>query len=251
MNLDELSMEEIKNGYVANEGGFTCMVCGAAFANGEVYPCGGRYFDALHMVQRHVEIEHGPRLEQLLASDSKYVTLTSNQKKVFTLFAAGLSDAEVAAQLGVTASTVRHHRFTFREKAKQAKMYLALYALAFEQGGQGTEALLPVHDSAKMLDDRYLITVGERDKILRDAFTSLSPLKLSHFPVKEKKKVAILAKIAEQFEQGRRYAESEVNQILQEIFDDYVTLRRYLIEYGFMERTKDCSEYWMHLSIQI
>ena len=88
MNLDELSMEEIKNGYVANEGGFTCMVCGASFANGEIYPCGGRYFDALHMVQRHVEIEHGPRLEQLLASDSKYVTLTSNQKKVFTLFAA-------------------------------------------------------------------------------------------------------------------------------------------------------------------
>ena len=130
-------------------------------------------------------------------------------------------------------------------------MYLALYTLAFEQGGQGTEALLPVHDSAKMLDDRYLITVGERDKILRDAFTSLSPLKLSHFPVKEKKKVAILPKIAEQFEQGSRYAESEVNQILQEIFDDYVTLRRYLIEYGFMERTKDCSEYWMHLSIQI
>ncbi|RIJ63707.1 DUF2087 domain-containing protein [Rummeliibacillus sp. POC4] len=26
---------------------------------------------------------------------------------------------------------------------------------------------------------------------------------------------------------------------------DYVSLRRYLIEYGFMERTDDCSIYWV------
>lgn len=28
--------------------------------------------------------------------------------------------------------------------------------------------------------------------------------------------------------------------------EDYVTIRRYLIEYGFMERTNDCKEYWIN-----
>ena len=48
----------------------------------------------------------------------------------------------------------------------------------------------------------------------------------------------------EQFEPGRTYTEKEVNGILRDIFDDYVTLRRYLIEYGFLERTRDCRTYW-------
>lgn len=33
----------------------------------------------------------------------------------------------MASKLGVTKATIRRHRFTFREKAKQAKYYLAIY----------------------------------------------------------------------------------------------------------------------------
>jgi len=51
--------------------------------------------------------------------------------------------------------------------------------------------------------------------------------------------------IAARFPPGRRYPEREVNQILRDIHEDYVTLRRYLIEYGFLERTQDCGEYWV------
>ena len=42
----------------------------------------------------------------------------------------------------------------------------------------------------------------------------------------EKKKVVILAKIAEQFEKGKQYSEKEVNQTLKPIFEDYITIRR-------------------------
>ena len=39
--------------------------------------------------------------------------------------------------------------------------------------------------------------------------------------------------------------EQEVNEILRPIYEDYMTIRRYLIMYGFMERTKDGRQYWL------
>ena len=43
-----------------------------------------------------------------------------------------------------------------------------------------------MHDGAKMVDDRYLMTQEEYERYLKNAFKSLEPLKLEHFPVKEK-----------------------------------------------------------------
>ena len=70
---------------------------------------------------------HGGNLSQLISSDTKYNTLTQNQKDLITLFASGMSDKEMAKKLGVTEATIRRQRFTFREKAEQAKYYLAIY----------------------------------------------------------------------------------------------------------------------------
>ena len=96
-----------------------------------------------------------------------------------------------------------------------------------------------------MVDDRYSITKTEEDKIIASVFESLEPLKLKVFSPKEKKKIVILRKITEQFSKGKKYSEKDINSILKPIFEDYATIRRYLIEYGFMERTNDCKEYWL------
>lgn len=244
IDFEKNSVEEIRNGFalVGEDGCYRCLVCGEAFQVGEVYRMDGRFFEAPKAVQRHVKEAHGGRLSALLHLDSKYVPFTENQKELLTLLHAGLTDNEIAKRMGVTASTVRHQRFVFREKAKQAKMLLAIYGLAAEQGG---DAMLPVHPSARMVDDRYLITEQEREKYLHNAFESLSPLRLKVFPAKEKKKLAVLLRIAEEFEPRRRYAEGEVNAVLEGIYPDFATLRRYLIEYGLMERTTDCKEYWL------
>ncbi|KNF09012.1 hypothetical protein CLPU_4c00580 [Gottschalkia purinilytica] len=53
-----------------------------------------------------------------------------------------------------------------------------------------------------------------------------------------------LQEIAKLFKIGLIYKEKEVNQILQDVYDDYVTLRRYLIEHKFLERKSDGSQYW-------
>lgn len=47
-----------------------------------------------------------------------------------------------------------------------------------------------------------------------------------------------------QFERGRTYMKKEVNRIPRDIFDDYVSLLRYLIAYGFLERTRDGRTCW-------
>ena len=158
---------------------------------------------------------------------------------------ANSTDKQIAAKLEISSSTVRHMRFMLREKAKQAKMYLAIYELVNEKYTSQQERIIPIHSEATMIDDRYVTTEKEKENIVKNSFSSLEPLILKHFPVKEKKKIVVLAKIAEQFENNRRYTEKEVNQLLKTNFDDYVTLRRYLIEYGFMERTTDCNEYWL------
>lgn len=155
------------------------------------------------------------------------------------------TDKQIANKLQISPSTVRHQRFMFREKAKQAKMYLAIYESVDEKYKSEQDKIIPIHSEATMIDDRYITTEKEKENILKNAFSSIDPLKLKHFPVKEKKKIIILARIAEQFERERRYSEKEINIILKNNYEDHVTLRRYLIEYGFMQRTTDCNEYWL------
>jgi len=96
-----------------------------------------------------------------------------------------------------------------------------------------------------MVDDRYKITLEENEKILKKYFPDGLDGRLTTFYIKEKCKLAVLRHIAGRFESGRKYTEKEVTAILKQVFDDHATLRRYLIEYGFMDRTSDCRSYWL------
>lgn len=247
VDFDEFSFEDIKNGcsYDSITKQYQCMLCGTIFETGEIYQFGERYFEAFRAVRLHIEQEHGNILEHLLASDSKYNTITDKQKELLTMIGAGMSDQAIASKLGISASTVRHQKFSFREKAKQAKMYLAIYDLAAMKVSSDKDSIIPIHEGAKMVDARYITTKEESDKIIATVFESLSPLKLKIFSAKEKKKIVTLRKVVEQFEKGKIYTEKEVNQILTAIYDDFPTMRRYLIEYGFMDRTTDCAQYWV------
>ncbi len=244
-NLEQRTVEELKRGYCYDreQGCYYCLECGERFEEGEIFCLGGRFFEAGRAVKAHCRLAHGSRLEAVLAGESKYLALTAGQQELLRALAAGLTDAQIAQKSGTALSTVRHQRFSLREKAKRAKLYLAVYELAME-GKAEMDNLIPIHGGAKMIDDRYMITEEERQKILGNVFSSLEPLKLKVLSAKEKKKIVILTKIVEQFEEGRNYTEPEVNEILMGIYPDYVSLRRHLIEYGFMERTPDGGRYW-------
>lgn len=47
------------------------------------------------------------------------------------------------------------------------------------------------------------------------------------------------------FEPDVIYTEGQVNRRLVAIFDDHVALRRYLIETGRLDRTRDGARYWL------
>lgn len=96
-----------------------------------------------------------------------------------------------------------------------------------------------------MLSERYEISEDERSKIITGAFSSLKPLKLRAIPSKEKKKVVVLDEISHELERDRRYTEKELNELLRNIHEDFATLRRHLIDFGYMNRTGDCKEYWV------
>lgn len=49
-------------------------------------------------------------------------------------------------------------------------------------------------------------------------------------------------RIAIKFEPGVRYDEREVNAIVGRFFNDYASLRRYLVDGGFLARER--GEYW-------
>jgi hypothetical protein len=65
---------------------------------------------------------------------------------------------------------------------------------------------------------------------------------LSHIPVKPAKRLIVLEWLAQKFEVDQRYPEKQVNEILNRHFDDHASLRRALVDYGFMER--DQGIYW-------
>lgn len=245
MDISNYNFDEIKKGYHCRpeENAYICNYCLKQYPENQVFSINGSFFVSEAAVQKHIELEHGGSFFKLLDTETKYNTLTDKQKELLRLFHSGLTDHEIARQTGVTDSTVRHQKFTFREKAKQARFYLALFEQVFEDERKNEESMIPIHDHAVYYDDRYVITEQERNKILATSFTSLEPLRLKAFSPKEKKKVVILTRIAELFEHGKEYSEKDINLILKPVYDDYTTLRRYLVMYGLMTRNSDGSGY--------
>lgn len=46
----------------------------------------------------------------------------------------------------------------------------------------------------------------------------------------------VLEYVAGRFEPDRQYAEPEVNELLKSLHDDHVSLRRYLVDEGLLDR---------------
>ena len=62
------------------------------------------------------------------------------------------------------------------------------------------------------------------------------------FPAKRSRRVVLLNHVAQRFDVGVRYREREVNLKLRHLHEDYATLRRYLVDEGFLSR--EHGEYW-------
>lgn len=70
--------------------------------------------------------------------------------------------------------------------------------------------------------------------------------KIKIWPSKKDAKIEILKYLSSNFEYDEFYTEKEVNAIIDEnhTFNDYFLLRRGMVDYKFLSRTKDGAKYW-------
>lgn len=254
MNKENLmwdsTIEEIKRGYVESSNEITCIICGKTFIKGEIYSIGNRLYDAEKAAKLHIEGEHNSTLDYLLHMNSAFTGISDIQREVISLFAQNIPDKDIASKLGVSPSTIRNHRFKLREKEKQARIFLALMELLSDNTSRkistlDTSVLCDAHKGATTVDDRFNISDEEKRKIINIYMDDKGALK--NYPTKEKRKIIVLEEIAKNFSPKKKYSEKEINTLLKRIYEDYVTLRRALIEYGFLERTNNGSTYWVKL----
>ena len=67
---------------------------------------------------------------------------------------------------------------------------------------------------------------------------------LISIPAKSAKRIAVLHRIAQELSPTTRYPEKNLNTIIATFHDDTAAIRRYMIEYGILERD-DESVYWV------
>lgn len=80
----------------------------------------------------------------------------------------------------------------------------------------------------------------EQEAVVRNFVTAEGRLRA--LPAREAKRRLVLEWVAARLEPGRRYAERELNGSLLEIFDDAASLRRFLVDEGFLAR--EAGVYW-------
>lgn len=242
------NISEIEKGFIETEENIKCLICEENFTKGRIYEIEGSLYEAKKAAEIHILNRHKSMLSYLLNMNSSYTGISSSQKSVIELMALGLTDKEISKRLGIANSTIRNYRYKLREKEKQAKVFLATMNLLSKNTNRDINILeedkiCDPHKGATTLDDRFNITSEEKRKVIETYMDINGGLR--SYPSKEKKKVILLGEIIKNFNIGKKYSEKEINRVLKRIFEDYATIRRALIEYGFLDRSNDCSEYWV------
>lgn len=70
-------------------------------------------------------------------------------------------------------------------------------------------------------------------------------VRAKNFPKNDFEKQAILIYLLDNFEDKKKYSEKEVNEKIKTYFEDYATIRRELINFGYMQRNPHLGEYWV------
>ncbi|MEK4229595.1 DUF2087 domain-containing protein [Solibacillus sp. FSL H8-0538] len=240
----DASLSEMKQGYKELTQSFECLICSKHVEKGLVYSHEEKLYEAERFMKLHIELQHESVFMYFLQLDKKITGITEHQTMLLRLFYEGKSDKEIQQELEIgSASTIRQHRFAFKEKERQAKTLLTLMSLLKEKDEHAPKFIEP-HVNATMVDDRYAITESEKQAIL-DKFLPDVNGHLTRFPPKEKQRIVVLTVLAKRFDESRMYTEKEVNEIVKTLWDDITLVRRYLISYGFLDRKRDGSAYWV------
>ena len=160
---------------------------------------------------------------------------------------------EIAEFLELSEPTVSHHIGRLREvgllrlrmdgnqrfyRLDKARMdVFKSYAAAIDSP--------PRKEPAAEIDNEWIEELGWDEEAKKVLYTYTSNGRLQQIPKKQKKLLVILRWLATLFQSDERYSEQEVSNTLADVHDDYASLRRYLVEYGFMHRERGGGDYWL------
>lgn len=124
------NISEMQQGYLFDNitQEYICLICGNCFSKGIIYQLNNTLYEAEIAIQMHLTGNHSV-FDYLLNINKKMTGLSEHQKTLLKYFYNDYSDNEIAAKLGSSASTVRNYRYMFKQKEKQAKIFLALMDL--------------------------------------------------------------------------------------------------------------------------
>jgi len=166
-----------------------------------------------------------------------------NRLRIVGLLAAKpLCVEEMAAILELSPATVSHHVRRLVEAGLvegSAQQYYHVYALNLDNLREMAQRILSTEQLKETAEDLDLNRYDR--KVLRDFMVDG---RLRHIPTQRKKRDVILRHILREFEPGRRYAEKEVNEIIERFHEDYATIRREFIMTGMMDREGGGGDYW-------
>jgi biotin operon repressor len=171
------------------------------------------------------------------------VLADSNRLKIVGLLAQRpYSGEELAALLGLKASTVSHHLSRLAMVglvSARAEGYYSVYQLE-ETALQKTRLHLSHTD---LISVAAGVDVDGYDRKVIADFTRPDG-SLKGIPAQRKKLEAILRYVVRDFEPGKRYSEKQVSKILFRFHEDTASLRRELVGIKLMEREGGGGAYW-------
>ncbi len=227
-------IDVLEKGYVEDRQVYRCLYCAEQVAKGVIYPVENVLYEDWRYMEHHIESVHGSVFDVLLASGRDHTGLSDQQSKLLALIYEGKTDKEIQQALKIgSISTIRNHRFALRKKERQAKTLLALMNLVKRQQAEetiGSDAHAEIQKAFEPPADlkRYF---SEEDG------------RLITYRLKEYEKEQLLAEVALLFKPKQVYKEKEVNAILEDIFEDYMLLRREMVDRGLLSRNDEGSEY--------
>ncbi|MGD9941068.1 MAG: DUF2087 domain-containing protein [Clostridia bacterium] len=239
----DASITELRQGWLDDRLSHSriCLHCGRRFNRGQIYPFGDQLLSSKAAADRHVREAHGSAFEAILGAGKTATGLSEVQETVLRGLYNGADDAELARALGDKAlSTVRSHRRNLRLKAAEARFFLAAMELA-EARTRDASRFVDFGPGLPVRDQRADVT-GDEAAAIEKAFMQPDGT-LSRIPPKEKQKLVILRRLAQLFERGREYSDAEVRSLLGAVHADHAMLRRYLVDYRFIERDDEGRRY--------
>ncbi|MCU7499487.1 MAG: DUF2087 domain-containing protein [Ignavibacteria bacterium] len=176
-----------------------------------------------------MEIKESISIMKALGDESRLLIVNSLVEKPMYL-------EELAKLLNLSESTVSFHMKKLEASGlvcRKKEQYYAVFHINKDIFSSTLEDIISFVNVEKPLQDERMKEY--RKKVIDSYF---SGGKLLRIPSQHKKRLIILEEIVKLFDRSRTYPEKDVDSMLEEVNEDYCSLRRYFIDEGMMNRER-------------